>query len=562
MGAAASAVDEFAVFQDMRAEYESKVQSGQQVDDRELARYFKRFASEQYSKAAEIPAAEEFDLDLVMHTIDFSEVRKDSVPILQDFTFSESTQIGAFYPFSDHPEPLFNSKGSSTKSSQSANPFATNTHQRKKSRSPDPTALRIRGSKGDCECSSWNQVPAYENVRFIGRGAFAVCHLARRKHDNKFVVLKKMLSPIQQLGKHEVSFLSEGNLLNQMNHPNIVRYFDSFVERGFMNLVMEFADGGNLHQQILQRRCMHRKSPSDSTLFPEKLVWDWGSQLLSALDHIHARSIIHRDIKPLNIFLSGPNQQIIKLGDFGIAKLVDGFTLSEPESSSSQVDHGVDLASDRDSSSSMSSGSNDSCVMPSFVGTPHYLAPELIEGEPATFASDMWAVGCVLYELCRLNRVYTGGTCIVLFAAILNGAKEQLPGVYSEQLSTLVEHMLAPEQGKRATMKDALSHPTVQTSLKDLENVLSFEPNSYAGCAPVEEMDIAHAPVEEMDIDQRMDCTERSIGDVVLGSEAPRNEQPDNSLLIQEEALAEVAHDQGMRLEMLQWLSEKKRHAQ
>jgi NIMA (never in mitosis gene a)-related kinase len=553
MGAAASASDDFAVFRDLRAEYESqKVESGEGVDDRALMGHFKRILCERYSPEAEGEGEEEeeeeeeeedppedLDLELVMGNSGFDGApRKESIPVLQDFTFSESTQMNSFYPFSDHPEPSstkIHSKGSS-KSSQSTNPFATKPQQRKPSRSP-----RIQSHQGDCECGSWNQVAAYESVRFIGRGAFAVCHLARRKNDNKFVVLKKMLSPMQLLAKQEISFLSEASLLNQMRHANIVRYFDSFVEQGFMHLVMEFADGGNLHQQILNQRALHRKSPSDSTLlFPEKQVWGWGSQIMSALDHIHSKSIVHRDIKPMNIFLSGHNQQVIKVGDFGIAKMVDGF-VSSSDSASTQVE-GLEVTSDRNTSMSSDNDDHD-FGLPSFVGTPHYLAPELIDGDSASFAADMWAVGCVMYELCSLSRVYSGTSCIILFAAILNGAKEPLPGVYSGQLVDLVDRMLAREPAKRATLKEVMGFPEVQTALISLQNVLSDAHNSSADCAAVEEMDIS----------QEMDRTVRGVEGV------EGVEHVAGGLLVHEEALAEIAHDQQMRLEMLQWLGERGR---
>merc|ERR1719181_2156922 len=149
---------------------------------------------------------------------------------------------------------------------------------------------------------------------------------------------------------------NEVKVLSSLKHPYIVAYKDSFIEDGFLNIVMEYADGGDLFTRI-------QKAKKSMSKFPEQQILRWFTQALLALKYIHDRHILHRDLKPGNFFLTKNGD--LKVGDFGIAKVL-----------SCTIAHAK-----------------------THIGTPYYLSPEVCQEKPYAWASDVWAMGCILYEL-------------------------------------------------------------------------------------------------------------------------------------------------------------------
>jgi len=146
-------------------------------------------------------------------------------------------------------------------------------------------------------------------------------------------------------------------------HPNIISYFKHFIGDDTLYIELEYAKGGNLANMVKQQL-------NASTFFDEETVLWFFYQLASAIEYIHEIGIMHRDIKTLNIFFM--QSGLLKLGDFGIAKILDS---------------NMDLAETQ-------------------VGTPLYMSPEIIEGKKYSNKSDLWALGCVMYEVCTLTRVF------------------------------------------------------------------------------------------------------------------------------------------------------------
>merc|ERR1719487_1182181 len=153
---------------------------------------------------------------------------------------------------------------------------------------------------------------------------------------------------------------NEVKVLSSLKHPYIVAYKDSFIEDGFLNIVMEYADGGDLFTRI-------QKAKKSMTKFPEQQILRWFTQALLALKFIHDKHILHRDLKSQNFFLMSNGK--LKIGDFGIAKVLD----------------------------------NTAACAQTTIGTPYYLSPEICQERPYSWASDMWSLGCVLYECCCLK---------------------------------------------------------------------------------------------------------------------------------------------------------------
>ena len=137
--------------------------------------------------------------------------------------------------------------------------------------------------------------------------------------------------------------------------------------------------------------------------FPEKIIKNWFLQIVMALEYLHKRRVLHRDIKSSNIFITSCGS--VKIGDFGIAKVL-----------ASTVDNAMTL-----------------------VGTPYYLSPEVCEDKPYTFKSDIWALGCVLYEMCSLKHPFQSKSLIDLIIQIVKEKPPDIPSVYSKELGNLVQ---------------------------------------------------------------------------------------------------------------------------
>lgn len=114
-----------------------------------------------------------------------------------------------------------------------------------------------------------------------------------------------------------------------------------------------------------------------------------------SLEYIHGRKVIHRDLKTQNIFLTGNNT--VKLGDFGISKVLE----------------------------------NTNGLAMTVVGTPYYMSPEVCQNQPYTYKSDVWALGCVLYELCTLKHAFAADNLLGLVYKIVQDKHEPIPSIYS-----------------------------------------------------------------------------------------------------------------------------------
>lgn len=132
-----------------------------------------------------------------------------------------------------------------------------------------------------------------------------------------------------------------------------------------------------------------------------------------ALEYVHGRKILHRDLKSQNIFLTANNT--IKLGDFGISKVLE-----------STCDQALTVQ-----------------------GTPYYMSPEVCQSKPYTYTSDVWALGCILYELCTLKHAFSAENLLGLVFKIVQDKQEPISNEYSADLRNLVSLMLNKDEKKR-----------------------------------------------------------------------------------------------------------------
>ena len=233
----------------------------------------------------------------------------------------------------------------------------------------------------------------YKKKQLLGEGAFGKAYLVECESNGDLCVIKQVnIAQMSEREKEET--LKEAQILEVLDHPNIVTFREFYkTKKGHLCIVMDFADGGDLAKLIANQRGRY---------FSESQIMDWFTQICLGLKHVHDRKILHRDIKCQNVFIT--KQNIIKLGDFGIARVLR---------------HTVE-------------------VTRSMVGTPYYLSPEIIEGRPYSFKSDIWSLGVMLYELCALRPPFEGSSMHFLSVQIVRGRYPALPAHFSRELKTLV----------------------------------------------------------------------------------------------------------------------------
>ena len=231
----------------------------------------------------------------------------------------------------------------------------------------------------------------------LGKGTYGVVYKATNKLDNNTYVIKKLsllgLTPNQ---KKEVKL--ESDILKKIKSKYVVQYYDSFEEENNLYIVMEYCEGGDLNDCIEK----HKKT---KYLLKEDEVWKLFLKITLGLADIHKLNILHRDLKTLNIFLKKDND--IRVGDLGVAKVL-----------------------------------NQTYFAKTFIGTPYYLSPEICEDKPYNDRSDVWALGCILYDLCTYRKPFTARSQGGLILKILNEIPKPIDEYYSNQLRNLLKEIL------------------------------------------------------------------------------------------------------------------------
>ncbi|XP_022249572.1 serine/threonine-protein kinase Nek1-like [Limulus polyphemus] len=253
----------------------------------------------------------------------------------------------------------------------------------------------------------------YKKIKKIGEGSFGTALLVKEKESDVSFVMKEInISKMSQDERDEAQ--KEVAVLSQMRHPNIVGYRESFEENGNLYIVMDYCDGGDLYSQINQQRGMP---------FPEDTIIDWFIQICLALKHVHDRKILHRDIKSQNIFLTKGG--LVKLGDFGIARVL----------------------------------SSTAELVRTCIGTPYYLSPEICDNKPYNNKSDIWALGCVLYELSTLKHAFEAKNMKNLVLKIIRGSYPPVPPHYSYDLRNLINQLFKRNPRDRPSINVILRKP-------------------------------------------------------------------------------------------------------
>ncbi|KAM7191012.1 G2-specific protein kinase nim-1 [Rhypophila sp. PSN 637] len=302
--------------------------------------------------------------------------------------------------------------------------------------------------------SKMSESDKYEVLEKIGHGSFGVIRKVRRKADN-MVLCRKEISYLKMSQKEREQLHAEFQILSTLRHPNIVGYYhrEHLKASQDLHLYMEYCGNGDLGRVI-------RDLAAKNQYAEESFVWSIFSQLVTALYRCHygvdppevgktvlglgttARpkaptstiTILHRDLKPENVFLGEDNS--VKLGDFGLSKLMQSH----------------DFAS-------------------TYVGTPFYMSPEICAAEKYTLKSDIWSLGCIIYELCTREPPFNAKSHFQLVQKIKEGRVAPLPPCYSTELSAVIKDCLRVNPDKRPDTATLLNLPVVRLMRKEKEVV-------------------------------------------------------------------------------------------
>ena len=255
-------------------------------------------------------------------------------------------------------------------------------------------------------------------VEELGRGSSGLVYRVKHVLEGKEYVVKVVdLGKLSQ--KKQKQSMKEVEILKRLNHPHIIRYYDSVIHEKGLYILTEFASGGDLQKKI-------DKLKQNKRFLEEGQVWTWAYELSLALKYLHKHKILHRDIKCMNVFIDKANR--IKLGDFGLAKVI----------------HNRDIRS-------------------SAVGTPLYLSPEQIRHLPYGLKVDIWGLGCVLYKLCALDAPFAGENLNTLGQNIVSKSFRSLPQKFTPRLVAFITHLLDKNPKTRPNILEVIEQIPVFT---------------------------------------------------------------------------------------------------
>ncbi|CAE7246958.1 Cdk5rap1, partial [Symbiodinium sp. KB8] len=272
-------------------------------------------------------------------------------------------------------------------------------------------------SHGAAGGSTRTTIKDFRVVKRLGKGAFGEVYKVQRIEDGEVYALKKV--NISRMTHREIQdTLNEIRFLASIRHPNIVNFMEAFVGEASMDIyiVMEFADGGDVAEKV--KACVKARQRLD-----ENLVWSYFIQMLEGIAHLHSKQILHRDLKTANMFLTLDGH--VKIGDMNVSKLAkQGMAATQ-------------------------------------IGTPYYMSPEIFRGKAYDAKSDIWSLGCILYELVALQVPFKGRDIDELSRRVQTGYYARLPSTYSADLQSIIRACLKLNPKHRPSAEELLSTPII-----------------------------------------------------------------------------------------------------
>lgn len=269
--------------------------------------------------------------------------------------------------------------------------------------------------------------------RTLGEGSYSTVIAATDRQTGKEYAIK-VLNKRHIIKEKKVKYVNiEKDTLNRLtDHPGVVRLYYTFQDEESLYFVLDLASSGEL-LGVLKRM----------TTFDEECTRFYGAEILDTVDYMHARGVIHRDLKPENVLLD--DQMHVKITDFGTAKI-----LSMPKKQSRDANgEGLGAGNPLD-------GSEDNRAN-SFVGTAEYVSPELLTDKRACKSSDLWAFGCIIYQLLAGRPPFKAGNEYLTFQKIV-ALEYQFPKGFPEVAKDLVERLLVLDPASRLSIEHIKNH--------------------------------------------------------------------------------------------------------
>ena len=282
--------------------------------------------------------------------------------------------------------------------------------------------------------SNQTSLSDFETIRKIGKGSFGSVYLVKRKKDSKIYALKSVI--LSNLPKNQQeSSVNEVRILASVHHQNVISYKEAFWDdnTSSLNIVMEYADDGDLYTKI-------KKMKEEKIFFEEKVIWDYVIQIIQGLKALHDKNIMHRDLKSENIFLTKNFK--CKIGDMNVSKVLKEKLLMTQ------------------------------------TGTPYYASPEVWMNKPYSFKSDLWSIGCVIYEMCELKTPFTGKDMDDLFINVCMNKVERINKRYSDDLWIMIKKLLEVNVDKRFNCRQFLEYDIVKNKIKEFNEFNDIDNNN------------------------------------------------------------------------------------
>ena len=262
----------------------------------------------------------------------------------------------------------------------------------------------------------------FQILQKLGEGAYSKVYKVKRLVDNNIYALKKV-KLLNLSDKEKSNALNEVRILASIKSNYVISYKEAFFDEkdSTLGIVMEYADKGDLYQKIIE----HKKT---AKFFEESDIWRIFIQLVKGLKALHDLKILHRDLKSANVFLCSDGT--VKLGDLNVSKVARrglGYTQT---------------------------------------GTPYYASPEVWKDQPYDNKSDIWSLGCVLYEMITLKPPFRAENMEGLFHKVIKGKINKIPDRFSDDLFSIVKLLLQVNSDNRPSCDRILKNIIVKKRIE------------------------------------------------------------------------------------------------
>ena len=273
--------------------------------------------------------------------------------------------------------------------------------------------------------------PKFEVIKKLSNSDFGAIYKILNKEDNNYYSIKKIsLKSVEENEINEIKNVSK--ILSELKSENIIKYYDSFEDKTAFNIIMEYCDGLDLRKFIDE----HKKS---NNYIKKNIILHIILEICNGLKELHNNNLIHRDLKPENLFLNA--DLTIKIGDFGFTRKFQNI---------------YDYVRTK---------------MISML----YMAPEIFNEEKYDNKVDIWALGCIIYELCTLNYCFENKSMNDLLRKITNNNHGKIDiNIYGEDLQNLIDSLLNKNYKERPSVDDIIKTITQNLSESFKENIIEI----------------------------------------------------------------------------------------